>query len=223
MTETPAAQKRGSSSAPGIWAANSAGKAPCTTDEMRAHLLEQPAAQHRHTPAAARRAARVGASPRLDREPARPRRPGARELVLQAPPSPRRSAPGASRTSPARGSSAGRRPSGARSFTALVSRRTRAIRRSTCSTGVSGRTPWPRLKICARVSNPLSTRSMSSSSAGRRRPAPADRDCPARRQPFGQRGDGDPRVDARCRGRSRRFRRCARIFSAACPRRAERR
>ena len=51
---------------------------------MRAHLLEQAPAQHRHAPAAARRAARVGALPGLDREPPRRTiRANARELALE--------------------------------------------------------------------------------------------------------------------------------------------
>ena len=51
---------------------------------MHAHLLEQPPAQHRHTPAAARRAARVGPLPGFDRKPPRRTiRANARELALE--------------------------------------------------------------------------------------------------------------------------------------------
>ena len=70
ITESPDAQKRGSASAPGIaWriaARKSRGRS------RRAHpFLEQPAVQHRHATAAARRAGRIDAAPRLQREASR--------------------------------------------------------------------------------------------------------------------------------------------------------
>ena len=211
MTETPAAQKRGSSSAPGICAANSGREGAVDDRAMRAHLLEQPSAQDRHAPAAARRAARVRARPGLDREAAglaRLRNAGERVLERLH----RRHDPRLQRLEPAcdHARGAGRRESGRR--LARHRPRTRATRRSTCAIGVSGRMPWPRLKICARGLEALEHAvDFLVESGAARRPAPADRDCPARRSARAGRRMRR-RARRRCRGRPQRCRRSPREF-----------
>ena len=226
MTETPAAQKRGSFSAPGICAANSAGKGAVNDRQVRAHLLEQAAVQHRHPPAAARRAAGVGALPGLEREPAG---------LADGRRRPRTRAPSASIASMIRrwmvakpvaraDASARRRPSAPKSFMALVSPRTRATRRSTCPTGVSGRTPWPRLKIWARgAANPSRTRSISSSRRGPPATSASGSRLPCKREPPGQRGDGGLRLDGRVEADRVDVGDSGRISSVGSRRRAEKR
>ena len=182
ITETPAAQKRGSL----LGARNlrrEFGREGAVNDrQVRAHLLEQAPAQHRHPPAAAGRAAGVGALPGLDREPAgRDLGAGVGELALKR--LHRLDDPPLDGLEPiARACEArvvGRRR---RNVHGDVSPRTRATRRSTCPTGVSGRTPWPRLKIWARVARiPRGRARPRRRGAVRRRRAPADRDCPAAR------------------------------------------
>src|SRR5271154_2357264 len=139
--------------------------------QVRAHLLEQAAAQQRHPAAAAGSPAGVGSLPGLDREPAgRDLGPGIRELALQR--LHRLDDPALEGLEPlARADEARfvrRRP---RNGHGDFSPRTRATRRSTWPTGVSGGTPWPRLKIWARGENPSRTRSTSLS----RRAPPAAR------------------------------------------------
>src|SRR5271165_3600102 len=130
---------------------------------MRAHFLEQTAAQHGHAAAAARACAGVGPRPRLDREAAgRPRRIDAGKLLFE--PLHRRDDPLLQAGKPFRRLSEARIGAG-RIGGFGHALRTRAIIRSTWATGVSGRMPWPRLKMCALDPKPWSTRSIPSSSA----------------------------------------------------------
>ena len=180
MTETPAAQKRGSSLGAGNLPGEFRREGPVDGRAMRAHLLEQPAAQHRHPPAAARRAARIGPAPRLEREAAGRARRLAPGIRPRAPPSPRRSALQASNQAARAGAA---RPAMARVGLPLIRPRTRATRRSTWAIGVSGRMPWPRLKTCARPAKPAararspssSARPPASSASGSRLPCSASR------------------------------------------------
>ncbi len=124
---------------------------------MRAHFLEQPSAQHRHRAAPAGAAARVGAAPRLDREAARlARRVDAEKLALES--LHRRNDPLLQAAEPlGRAREARIGAGGVAGF--HHSPRTRFSIRSTWAIGVSGRMPWPRLKMWARSAKPASTRS----------------------------------------------------------------
>ena len=74
ITEMPEAQKRGSSSAPGICARNSGANSPCTVETWTPTFSKTRPCMHRHHAAAAGRAAMVGALPGRAHEAAR--RPG---------------------------------------------------------------------------------------------------------------------------------------------------
>ena len=125
-----------------------------------AHLLEQAAAQHRHASPTARRAGAVEAAPRFDDEAARRdarRRQGA--FVLER--FHRRDQAKLQRREPGFGGALAMFERVHARLVAQPVARTRATRRSTWAIGVSGRMPWPRLKIWARPAKPCRTRAMA--------------------------------------------------------------
>ena len=68
ISDTPDAQKRGSSSAPGIWLRNSGANSPCTVEVWMPAFSNTRPLQQAHHAAAARRAGVVGARPGLAHE-----------------------------------------------------------------------------------------------------------------------------------------------------------
>ena len=199
MTETPAAQKRGSSAAPGFVAQIPAGSRRRLSSNGRPSFQTARPRSIRHAPAAAGLAARVRPRPGLEREPAG-LAPGVDAVKLALEPLHRRHhllLKGSNHSSARAGRTiAGFAGASRRLLVNAVEPEPRD-RRSTCSTGVSGATPWPRLKMWARVAKPLSVRSTASSSAL----PPGDQrqrvEIALQREPARQSGAGDARLDRR--------------------------
>ena len=126
---------------------------------MGAHLFEQPPAQHRHPPAAAVAPLASARVQGLDREaPGLARLIDAGELALER--LHRRDNLALKRLEPGLRL---REPRVVLSHRGFGRHRPRTLvtSRSTCASGVCGKMPCPRLKICALVPNPFSTRSIS--------------------------------------------------------------
>ena len=185
---------------------------------MHAHLLEQAPAQHRHTPAAARRAARVGALPGFERKTARRTiRADACELALER--LHRRDDPLLERLEPV---ARQRRNAGLRSR--LLNRSWRSLAAHPGDQALDmldrrfGHDAMAEIEDMGAALRSRSARARSPRrGAVRRRPARGDRDCPEASSRSGRAAIGGLRARRRCRGRSRRCRRSAPNLAICVP------